>query len=133
MGFLKLGAGTLTLGGLNTYSGPTTISLGTMIAAGSVTPGSAGVFGSSTAAIALGDANTAGGTVQLLISGANTIGANIVVGPTASPTLGNVDDNNAVFGGTIALSNSLSIASASIANTLTFAGSIAGNQRHRMA
>ena len=48
MGFLKLGAGTLTLGAQNNYSGTTTISAGVLVAA------AAGALGNGTA-IQLGD------------------------------------------------------------------------------
>ena len=48
MGFLKLGAGTLTLAAQNNYSGTTTISAGVLVAA------AAGALGNGTA-IQLGD------------------------------------------------------------------------------
>ncbi len=122
MGFYKLGAGTLTLAAQNNYSGTTTISAGVLVAA------AAGALGNGTA-IQLGDLYTGSGApstlglAQLLISGANTFPQNITVN-AANATLGNIDDNNAGFGGNITLNSSLTIASASVNNALTFSGNI---------
>ena len=61
----------------------------------------------------------------MLISGANTFPQNISVN-ALNATLGNIDDNNAGFGGNITLNSSLTISSQSVspANALTFAGNI---------
>ncbi len=82
----------------------------------------AGALGNGTA-IQLGDANTGTNPAQLLISGASTFPQNITVG-AANATLGNIDDNNAGFGGNVTLNNSLTISSASVTNALTFSGNI---------
>ncbi len=100
----------------NNYSGTTTISAGVLVAA------AAGALGNGTA-IQLGDSNTGTSPGQLLISGANTFPQNITVN-AANATLGNIDDNNAGFGGNITLNSSLTISSASVTNALTFSGNI---------
>ena len=67
--------------------------------------------------------------MQLLISGPNTIGANVAVASNSAPTLGNIDDNNAVFGGTIARPAIRSpFPPPGLLNTLTFAGNITGTR-----
>ena len=116
MGFYKLGAGTLTLAAQNNYSGTTTISAGVLVAA------AAGSLGNGTA-VQVGDIYTGSTATQLLISGANTFPQNITVN-ALNATLGNIDDNNAGFGGNITLNSSLTIASASVNNALTFSGNI---------
>lgn len=59
-GLLKSGAGTLTLGGANTYTGGTVLSQGTLVHANGQSTGSA-----TTGAITLGDANTGANNLEL--------------------------------------------------------------------
>ena len=73
----KLGAGTLILGGANTYTGPTTISAGTLLVNGSISTNTVTVAAGAT----LGGWGTIGGPVTNLTSGTlapggtnNTIG-----------------------------------------------------------
>ena len=83
-----------------------------------------GALGTGTA-IQLGDANTGSNPAQLFISSGNTFSQNITVN-AANATLGSADDSNSVFGGTVTLNSSLTIASQSVSpgNALTFAGNI---------
>jgi autotransporter-associated beta strand protein len=59
-GLLKSGAGTLTLGGANTYTGGTVLSQGTMVHANGQATGS-----TTTGAITMGDANTGASNLDL--------------------------------------------------------------------
>ncbi len=129
LGLMMLGSGTLTLGGANSYSGSTTISSGVLAVAGSVGSGVAGPLGSSTSAIALGDANSGTSPVELAISGGYAIGRNVLVGAgtnsSAPATLASLTNANATYSGTITLNSSLNIASAATgSNALTFSGSL---------
>ncbi|HSI09890.1 MAG: autotransporter-associated beta strand repeat-containing protein [Rariglobus sp.] len=56
--FIQAGTGSTTLNALNSYSGTTTVSSGTLIAGYSVVSASASAFGNSSSAIVMGDANT---------------------------------------------------------------------------
>ena len=118
MGFLKLGAGTLTLNAASSYAGPTTISAGVLLAA-------AGQALGTGTAIQLGDANTGASPAQLFIGGGNTFSQNITVN-AINATLGSADDSNSAFGGNVTLNSSLTISSQSVSpgNALTFAGNI---------
>ena len=59
-GLTKIGAGTLTLTGANTYSGGTTVQAGTL------TVGIGGTLGSTTGALAVNNPNTGAGTAVIL-------------------------------------------------------------------
>ena len=124
LGFLKLGEGTLTLGGLNTYSGPTTISLGTVIAASSVMPGSAGAFGSSSAAISWATPTRPAARCNCSSAARIPSARTSWSVPTASPRWGTSTTTTPLSAATISLNSPLTIASASVVNTLTFGGGI---------
>ena len=122
MGFLKRGGGILTLTAANNYSGTTTLSGGTLVAAAQ------GALGTGTS-IVLGDASTGAGALQLAVnSNGNgyTFGQNVTVN-AANVTLAGLSDATDVFNGNILLKNSLTINTAAYVgdgNALTFNGNI---------
>ena len=61
---VKAGAGTMTLSGVNVYTGTTTVSAGTLVAGVNAPSGSAGAFGNATSAITLGNAATTSGNTS---------------------------------------------------------------------
>jgi autotransporter-associated beta strand protein len=79
-GFVKSGLGTMFLSGVNTYTGATTISQGTLLLGGSAPSGAAGVLGNATSAVTLNDANTGtAGTALLATISGTTINRSITV------------------------------------------------------
>ncbi len=122
------GAGGLTLSGVNNYTGPTSITMGTLIAGGNAPYNSGGVFGSSSSAITIGDANSAGNPAALVTNGPYTIARPITVNATAGPTtLGTVAAGTSTFSGAITLDNSGSVTlSAAAGGSAVFTGPISG-------
>ncbi|MBL9080920.1 MAG: autotransporter-associated beta strand repeat-containing protein [Planctomycetales bacterium] len=130
----KSEASTYVLRGLNTYDGLTTISAGTLIAAGNVKFGEAGALGNSGSAVTLSGgsfylAGQATMSRSLEIGGAATFGNNTVGTVTMSGDL-TFNTNvaltlNAVTGGNLLLQGSiLSPGSVTIGSASTFAGSV---------
>ena len=130
---VKAGAGTMTLSGVNVYTGTTTVSAGTLVAGVNAPSGSAGAFGNATSAITLGNAATTSGNTSpsLLIGGAFTVGRPVTVAnqaTTGNYTIGGSTDNNAIFSGAITLNQPLTVSQAANAgaNALTISGGITG-------
>ncbi len=103
-----LGGGVLTLGGLNTYKGATTVSSGTL-QAGIAQSGATGAFGNNSAVIL---ANTAGVTLSLngfseqigSLTGGGATGGNVTDGTSntsATLTVGGDNTSPAAFAGVI--------------------------------
>lgn len=106
-GFVKSGAGTMLLSGLNTYTGATTVSQGTLLLAGSAPSGAAGTLGNATSAVTLNDAGTGTANTALLASTAgSSINRAITVGSTGtgSTTLGT---DSSLAAGTVAFTGNL--------------------------
>ena len=94
-GLTKVGAGGMTLNGASTYTGTTTVSASSLVAAANALSGSVGPFGNATSAIVLGNGSTAAGDApSLLINGAYTVGRNMTVG-----SVSNTAAYNATIGG----------------------------------
>jgi len=113
---VKTGAGTLVLGGANTYSGSTTVSAGTISLAGSGVFGSGGVSVSSGAAVHFD--HTSDFTVSNNFSGAGALvqsGALAVILSGSNTNTGTVSATSGIlkFSGAEALSSSLTELSAS--------------------
>jgi autotransporter-associated beta strand protein len=106
-GLTKVGAGTLTLGGANTYSGATTISAGTLalgvgasLPDSSITVGSAGTFNvSALTSFTLGSGQTLSGTGTVL--GTISAGSGTVIAATSPLSIANLTVGT---GGTVELS-----------------------------
>jgi len=130
-GLIKVGAGTLTLTGANTYSG------GTIVNAGTLTVGTGGTLGATTGALAANNPNTGAGTavvLNLATAVDTTVGS--LSGTLATPSSGtntatintqtsrNFTVNqtaNGTYAGGIAGGGSLTLGSVST-NTLTLTG-----------
>src|SRR5258708_28160759 len=127
----KVGTGALTLSGLNTYGGPTTIENGSLVASNNALASAAGAFGNASSALALGDATSLGSSFSpsLLIGGAFTVGRTITVGSGTGANssvyvIGGNADTNSIFSGNISLNQSLTVTQA--VNTGTNALFISG-------
>ncbi len=93
------GTGGLTLSALNTYTGPTSITMGTLIAGNNVSIGSPGAFGQASSAVTIGDGNSGVNPAALLIGGAWDISRPVTVNANAGPTtLGGSTSATSTFG-----------------------------------
>ena len=127
---VKRNAGTLTLNNANnSYAGVTTVQAGTLVAGGNVPYGNNGVFGSNTANIVVGNANSsAGDAPTLLIGGGYTVGRLIMVGSSLAgsytATIGTTGSGTATItnGMTLSAANTIynTILQAATGGTLDF-------------
>jgi len=122
-GLQKIGAGTLTFKGTNTFSGGLTIKAGSVTSDGA---GSGGNFlGSGT--VTIGDSANTGTAANLNFNGSNFTSTNAisVVGNGASSI--SVSGWSQILNGAITLSNNLSvITNNAYGSTLTFGGGVTG-------
>lgn len=104
-GLRKLGTGTLTLSAVNTYTGPTAVSNGTMLVSGSLANGSAVLVESNAVLLANG---TVGGTVAVAagatLGGSGTINNLVTLAPgNAAVSLTNSASATLTLGGGLTL------------------------------
>ncbi len=116
----KAGNGTLTLSGANTYTGTTTISAGTLVAANASALGGTG----SGTSVANG--------ASLVLQGGITVGAEALsltgTGVGNNGALRNLSGNN-TWGGTVTLAGTTEIQSDAGTLTLSAANSVTGTNR----
>lgn len=109
-GINKLGAGTLTLSGTNTYSGDTNVQAGTLVSAKNI-PGNATTVSGATLSLpnsgVVGNLSN-GGQVSLTGAGGHTVGGNYVQGSTA--TLSYLVGAPLLVTGTASLNGTLQVA-----------------------
>jgi len=128
----KTGAGTLKLTGTaSDFRGTTTVRNGRIVVGGNVAYGAQGPLGNSTQTVQVADAGTtSSNAVALVFDGPYTFGRGIAVYPYtngASVTVGSVATNSAVFAGTLLLSNTVQLTSASAGtNAVIVTGVISG-------
>ncbi len=127
--FLKAGSGAITVVNPNTYTGATTISAGTLIAATNAPVSANGAFGNAASAIVLGDAATTtnNSSVGLFTGGAVTIARPITIAnqaTTGSYSIGGAADETSTISGAISTNQNLTVTQA--ATTLTNALNITG-------
>ena len=123
-GVTQLGTGTTTLNAANTYTGPTTVSAGTLQAGVASVAGTSGAFGNNSA-ITMG--NVSGATLALnsfntqigSLTGGGTTGGNVTLG-TATLTVGGNNTSPAPYAGSISGTGGLTKIGT---GTLTLAGS----------
>ena len=123
------GTASLTLSGSNTYSGTTSITMGTLLVAGNAPNGASGALGNATSAITIGDASSTGNAAALLTTGAYAIARPITVNATAGPTtLGTTASGVSTYAGAIIQNNATPLALSSPAGgSVVFSGNIAGS------
>jgi autotransporter-associated beta strand protein len=122
MGIVKGGPGTLALTAANTYSGPTTVSAGTLLV------GNATALGTGASAIQLNDAATGANNVALLLGGAMTFSRSINVNNQGTGTVtigGNQASGTSTFSGAITLGRSVNLQSVT-GDRDVISGSISG-------
>ncbi len=118
---------TVILNGANTYSGPTRVRNGSLVAGANAPSGSAGAFGNATTAIVVGTGSTeVGGNPSLLINGAFTVGRAIAVGSE-----GNSNSFGATLGGlnttgTSTFSGNITLGTAATNYTMTLRAATGG-------
>ena len=151
-GFKKTGSGTMILSGANTYSGPTTVVAGTLVAGRDALLGTAGAFGdghtvtqsnltvpitiAGTQAIVLGNSNINGtdGTAAngasptIMIGGAYTVALPVTIAniaTTGTYGIGGSTANAATFSGLVTASQNFKVTQVA-GGTLDLTGGITG-------
>jgi fibronectin-binding autotransporter adhesin len=118
---VKTGSGTQTFGDVNTYTGTTTVSAGTLVVASNAPEGANGALGNAGSAVVLGDGSTAaGGAPSLLISNTSTVTRAITVGSISNPAAYNatIGGSNTTGASTFDGSITLDTAAANYTTTL---------------
>ena len=103
---MKVGSGSQTLSGANTYTGPTTVNEGALIAGVASVPGFSGAFGVDSA-VTLG--NVAGAKMDITgfdtrigsLTGGGLLGGNIILGAATLTVGGDGTSPEAPFGGVL--------------------------------
>jgi len=116
----KLGSGTLTLNGANTYAGGTNVNAGTVVV-GDGTSASAALSGGGPVAIAAGATLGGYGSVTGNVSNNGTIAAANAVAGLASGAIGNFQIN-----GNLTNAGLVQLGGSGVGNTLTVAGNYVG-------
>lgn len=128
-GLTKVGDGTLVLGGINSYNGPTLVRAGTLRLDAPAPVSSNGALGSSSSVVQLGDASTGSSAIALLAGPTTlTVARDIAVNNFGSgTTLGGVNTSGTTtFSGAVTLSKDVSLTAASGGETV-FSGAITGS------
>ena len=142
LSILKVGTGSETFSGNNSYTGSTTVEDGSLIASNNVNASAASPFGNAPTAIFVGDDVAINTNVamhpQLLISGPFTMARLVTVGTSSGPlgnssttfTLGGNAAKSAIFSGGINMNQNLVVTQAT-GGSLTISGAISedGNTR----
>jgi fibronectin-binding autotransporter adhesin len=130
-GITKSGAGTLSVGGTNTYTGNTTVSQGTLQVDATAASNSNGPLGKATTAVVVNDANTGTNDTGLVIGTTGvSIGRKVTVANagTGTVTLGGssaLTSGTGTFNNTITLNKDANLNADGTA-AITFSGQITG-------
>ena len=127
-GITKIGTGTLTLSGANTYTGSTSVLAGQLNVNANAPSGSAGVLGNATSAVLLGD-TSGSATATLNVNGDYTVGRDISVqaGGTGIVTIGSTSQSvgSSILSGGIALGRDAAFVTGDY-HTLNVSGVVSG-------
>ncbi len=129
-GIIKTNAGAVVFSGVNTYTGPTTVRQGTLLAGTNAPVSASGAFGNASSAIALGDSSSlSAGHIALGTTGPWTITRTVTVNnnnANGRTTLGGYSAHGATFAGAVTLNRNVFLTAAS-GGTSTFSANISGS------